>query len=62
MDDIVKQVTYVTDARYLGNAVKCRLEAYGDAPLLAHTFLNISQLAWPYMLVEIEVIAMVAGD
>jgi enamine deaminase RidA (YjgF/YER057c/UK114 family) len=28
-------------------------------PLPAHTFLNVSQLAWPEMLVEIDVIAMV---
>ena len=60
MADVVKQVTYVTDARNLPHAGQCRLEAYGEAPLPAHTFLNVSQLAWPDMLVEIEVIAMVA--
>jgi enamine deaminase RidA (YjgF/YER057c/UK114 family) len=60
MADVVKQVTYVTDVRFQREAGECRREAYGDAPLPAHTFLNVNQLAWPHMLVEIDVIAMVA--
>jgi enamine deaminase RidA (YjgF/YER057c/UK114 family) len=60
MADVVKQVTYVTDVRYQREAGECRREAYGDAPLPAHTFLNVRQLAWPNMLVEIDVIAMVS--
>lgn len=62
LGDVVKQVTYVTDIRYQGASGECRREAYGDAPLPAHTFLNVTQLAWPGMLVEIDVIAMVAAD
>jgi len=59
MADVVKQVTYVIDARHQQLAGKCRRQAYGKAPLPAHTFLNVNQLAWPAMLVEIDVIAMV---
>jgi enamine deaminase RidA (YjgF/YER057c/UK114 family) len=59
LSDVVKQVTYVTDARYVGKAGERRREAYGKAPLPAHTFVNVSQLAWPDMIVEIDVIAMV---
>jgi enamine deaminase RidA (YjgF/YER057c/UK114 family) len=59
MKDVVKQVTYVIDARHQQLAGKYRRQAYGKAPLPAHTFLNVSQLAWPAMLVEIDVIAMV---
>jgi 2-iminobutanoate/2-iminopropanoate deaminase len=59
MADIVKQVTYVIDARHQQLAGKCCRQAYGKAPLPAHIFLNVSQLAWPAMLVEIDVIAMV---
>jgi 2-iminobutanoate/2-iminopropanoate deaminase len=59
MADVVKQVTYVIDARHQQLAGKCRLRAYGKALLPAHTFVNVSQLAWPAMLVEIDVIAMV---
>lgn len=58
MADVVKQVTYVTDIRYQKQAGDCRREAYGEA-LPAHTFLNVSQLAWPGMLVELDVIAVV---
>ena len=58
MADVVKQVTYVTDTRYQKQAGECRREAYGEA-LPAHTFLNVSQLAWPDMLVELDVIAIV---
>jgi len=59
MADVVKQVTYVIDARHQQLAGKYRRQAYGKMPLPAHTFLNVSQLAWPAMLVEIDVIAMV---
>ena len=58
MADVVKQVTYVTDIRHQKQASECRREAYGD-DLPAHTFLNVSQLAWPDMLVELDVIAIV---
>jgi 2-iminobutanoate/2-iminopropanoate deaminase len=59
LSDVVKQVTYVTDARYVNQAGARRREVYGDAPLPAHTFVNVSQLAWPDMMVEIDIIAMV---
>ena len=59
--DVVKQVTYVTDARTTEIIGRLRREAYGDAPLPAHTFLVVSALAWPAMLVEIDVIAMTGG-
>ena len=60
LGDVVKMVTYVTDIRYQADYGKCRLEAFGNGPLPAHTFLNINQLAWPGMIVEIDVIAIVA--
>lgn len=60
LGDVVKIVTYVTDIRYQADAGKCRHEAFGDAPLPVHTFLNVSQLAWPGMLVEVDVTAVTA--
>jgi 2-iminobutanoate/2-iminopropanoate deaminase len=57
--DTVKIVTYMTDVRYAPDAGKCRQEAFGTMPLPAHTLLTINQLAWPGMLVEIDVTAMV---
>jgi enamine deaminase RidA (YjgF/YER057c/UK114 family) len=58
MNDVVKVVTYVTDVRYLPEVGKCRTEALAGAPQPVHTFLNINQLAWPGMLVEVDVIAV----
>jgi len=56
--DVVKMVTYVTDIRFQGDNGRCRREEFGSMPLPAHTFLNINQLAWPGMLVEVDVIAV----
>jgi len=58
LNDVVKIVTYVTDIRNLPEAGKCRAEALDGAPQPVHTFLNINQLAWPGMLVEVDVIAI----
>jgi enamine deaminase RidA (YjgF/YER057c/UK114 family) len=57
--DVVKMVTYMTDVRYQPDYGKCRLEEFGNNPLPAHTLLTISQLAWPGMMVEIDVTAVV---
>jgi 2-iminobutanoate/2-iminopropanoate deaminase len=57
--DVVKVVAYVTDMRHQPDYGRCRAEAFGAAPPPAHTLLNIVQLAWPGMMVEVDVTAMV---
>lgn len=57
-NDIVRVVTYVTDPRTLGQNNECKREVFGDGPYPPHTFLNVSQLAIPGMLVEVEVTAI----
>ena len=57
--DVVKIVSYVTDMRYQADYGKCRSEVFGATPPPAHTLLNITQLAWPGMMVEVDVTAMV---
>ena len=57
--DVVKIVSYVTDMRYQADYGKCRSEVFGASPPPAHTLLNIVQLAWPGMMVEVDVTAMV---
>jgi 2-iminobutanoate/2-iminopropanoate deaminase len=59
LGDIVKMVSYVTDMRFQADYGRCRSEIFGSTPPPAHTLLNIVQLAWPGMLVEIDVTAMV---
>jgi 2-iminobutanoate/2-iminopropanoate deaminase len=57
--DIVKIVSYVTDMRFQADYGRCRSEVFGTTPPPAHTLLNIVQLAWPGMMVEVDVTAMV---
>ena len=56
--NIVRVVTYVTDPRALRDNNACKKEVFGDGPYPPHTFLNVSQLAIPGMLVEVEVTAV----
>jgi len=60
VNDIVKTTTYVTDIRNFGLLAKCRAEAIPGAELNAGTLLNVTQLAWPDMAIEIDVIAVTA--
>jgi enamine deaminase RidA (YjgF/YER057c/UK114 family) len=57
VENIDKVVTYVTDIRYFFDAGKCRADAYAGATQPAGTFLVINALAWPGMLIEVDVIA-----
>jgi 2-iminobutanoate/2-iminopropanoate deaminase len=57
VDNIDKVVTYVTDIRYFFDAGKCRAEAYAGATQPAGTFLVVTALAWPGMLIEVDVTA-----
>jgi 2-iminobutanoate/2-iminopropanoate deaminase len=57
--DIVKIVSYVTDMRFQADYGRCRSDVFGTTPPPAHTLLNIVQLAWPGMMVEVDVTAMV---
>ena len=59
MSDVVKLVTYVTDIKDRDAMNKCRAEAFKGGPLPVHTFLVISELARPGMVVEMDVIAVV---
>jgi len=60
MHDVVRIVTYITDIRFFRETLACRAEAFGDAPIPASTLLNVPQLAWPYMMIEVDVTAMLA--
>jgi 2-iminobutanoate/2-iminopropanoate deaminase len=59
LGDAVKIVTYLTDMRASADFGKCRQDTFGNIPMPAHTLVNVSQLAWPGMLIEIDVTAMV---
>jgi len=57
VENVDKVVTYVTDIRYFFEAGKCRAEAYAGATQPAGTFLVVTALAWPGMLIEVDVTA-----
>ena len=58
--NVDKVVTYVTDIRYFFDAGKCRGAAYAGATPPAGTFLVVTALAWPGMLIEVDVTASTA--
>jgi enamine deaminase RidA (YjgF/YER057c/UK114 family) len=62
LGDVVKMVSYLTDVRYQADYGRCRAETFGSTAMPAHTLLVINQLAWPGMMVEIDVTAMVPLD
>lgn len=58
--DVVKISAYLLDVREAPNYHKARAEAFKGVPSLpAHTFLFINHLAWPGMLVEVDLTAVV---
>ncbi len=62
LGDVVKMVSYLTDVRYQADYGRCRSETFGNTPMPAHTLLVINQLAWPGMMLEIDVTAMTPLD
>lgn len=58
--DIVKVTTYVTDMRSQSEVGKCRSEVFGTLALPVHTLVGITALAWPGMMVEVDVTAVKA--
>ena len=60
VSDIVKATTYVTDARFQQTIGECRRTAMKGAAATPHTFLVVQALAWPGMLMEVDVVAAIA--
>jgi len=52
-------VSYLTTCASRPNYGKCRSEVFARDTAPAHTLLNIVQLAWPGMMVEVDVTAVV---
>lgn len=60
VENIDKLVTYVTDIRYFFPAGKCKTEEFGGVTQPAGTFVVITALAWPGMMIEIDATASTA--
>jgi enamine deaminase RidA (YjgF/YER057c/UK114 family) len=62
LKDVVRMTVYMTDIRFFPEWGKCRGEEFKDvgADLPASTLLTVQQLAWPWMMVEIDTTAVLA--
>ncbi|HWL53074.1 MAG TPA: RidA family protein [Chthoniobacteraceae bacterium] len=60
LKDVVKITTYLLDTRECPNYHRARREAFeGIADLPAHTLIIVHGLAWPGMLVEVDLTAAI---
>jgi len=59
MDDVAKITIYVTDAAYRPAVAAARQRHFAEGQYPASTYLVISGLAVPQLLVEIEAVAMI---
>ncbi|SRR5579875_1766796 len=62
LNDITKMTSYLTSAKNIGSYIACRNAAFkaANARLPAETLLIISRLAWPPMMLEVDVDALTA--
>lgn len=62
LKDITKMTSYLTSARNIGAYIGCRNKAFhaAGAKLPAETLLIITRLAWPPMMLEVDVNALTA--
>jgi enamine deaminase RidA (YjgF/YER057c/UK114 family) len=58
--DVVKVTTYMTDLRYRLDMGKCIGASWGDIKFPSHTLIGVAALAFPEMIVEVDVTAIVA--
>jgi len=61
--DVVKITAYLLDTREFPNYHRARTEAFQRSSTIpAHTLLAVSGLAWPGMLVEVDIVAAIKGQ
>ena len=61
LGDVVKITTYMTDLRHRLTMGKCIGELWGGVRFPVHTLIGVSALAFPEMIVEVDVTAIVAA-
>jgi enamine deaminase RidA (YjgF/YER057c/UK114 family) len=59
--DVVKVTTYLTDLRYRLTMGKCIGESWDGVTFPVHTLIGVAALAFPEMIVEVDVTAVVAA-
>ena len=61
LGDVVKITTYMTDLRHRLTMGKCIGKSWGGVTFPVHTLIGVSALAFPEMIVEVDVTAIVAA-
>ena len=61
LGDAVKITTYMTDLRHRLTMGKCIGESWGGVQFPVHTLIGVSALAFPEMIVEVDVTAIVTA-
>ena len=61
LSDVVKITTYMTDLRYRLDMGKCIGASWGGVVFPVHTLIGVAALAFPEMIVEVDVTAIVQG-
>ena len=59
LSDVVKITTYMTDLRYRLDMGKCIGASWGGVVFPVHTLIGVAALAFPEMIVEVDVTAVV---
>ncbi len=59
LSDAVKITTYMTDLRHRLDMGKCIGGSWGDVKFPSHTLIGVTALAFPEMIVEVDVTAVV---
>ena len=59
LSDVVKITTYMTDLRYRLDMGKCIGASWGGVTFPVHTLIGVAALAFPEMIVEVDVTAVV---
>lgn len=59
--DAVKVTTYITDLRHRVTLGTCVADAWGDITFPTNTLIGVSALAFPEMIIEVDVTAIVAA-
>ena len=59
--DVVKITTYITDLRYRLTLGQCVKDTWGDVTFPTNTLIGVGALAFPEMIVEVDVTAIVAA-
>ena len=59
LSDAVKITTYMTDLRFRLDMGKCIGASWGGVTFPSHTLIGVAALAFPEMIVEVDVTAVV---